>query len=48
VKTFAPAVLAILLAVAVSPLVARADCSKATRETLNIALTSYTQWQTIA
>jgi hypothetical protein len=45
VKKFGPAVLALLLTAVVSPLAARADCSKATRQTLNIALTSYTQWQ---
>jgi hypothetical protein len=44
-KKFGPAVLAILLAGIVSPLAARADCSKATLQNLGVALTSYTQWQ---
>jgi hypothetical protein len=44
-KKLGPAVLAILLAGIVSPLAARADCSKATLQNLGVALTSYTQWQ---
>ncbi len=44
-KNLAPVVLAVLLASVVSPLAARADCSKPTRQVLNIALTSYTHWQ---
>jgi hypothetical protein len=44
-KRFGPPLLAILLAASVSPLSARAECSKETRQVLNVALTSYTQWQ---
>jgi hypothetical protein len=44
-KRFGPAILAILLAGIFSPLAARADCSRATRQTFDVALTSYTQWQ---
>lgn len=44
-KNLGLAILAILLASVVSPLGARADCSKPTRQVLNIALTSYTLWQ---
>jgi hypothetical protein len=45
VKGFGPAILAILLVAVVAPSAARADCSKPTRQVLNVALTSYTQWQ---
>ncbi len=44
-KNLGPAGLAVLLASVVLPLAARADCSKPTRQVLNIALTSYTHWQ---
>jgi hypothetical protein len=44
-KKIVPALLAILLAGIIAPLVARADCSKATLQNLGVALTSYTQWQ---